>query len=87
MGVNNEEIGKAFSLSTEGYYFKYRVDKLNSEIKRATLYDWNDEKVYDLRVSAGYGLPEKDHVAVINYFESMILINEKAVTIPKNHEL
>jgi hypothetical protein len=78
MGVNTEDLGKPFWLSTEGFYFKYRKDRLDPEIKRATLFNERDEKVYDLRVSAGYGMPGKDHVTVINYFETMISINETA---------
>lgn len=61
-----------FHLSTEGYYFKYRPDRNDGSIKRATLYNSKDEQVDDVRVSAGYGLPEKSDHDVINYFEARL---------------
>jgi len=68
-----------YHLSTDGYYFKYRPDKFDPEIKRATLYrTTNDERVDDVRVSAGYGQPEKTHHQVINYFEARITLGQIA---------
>jgi len=59
-------------LSTDGYYFKYREDNNNSEVIRATLYNLKNERVDDFRVTEGYGLPEKSHHQVINYFETRL---------------
>lgn len=61
-----------YYLSTDGYYFKYREDNNNPEVTRATLYNSKDERVDDVRVTEGYGLPEKSHHQVINYFEARI---------------
>lgn len=62
-------------LSTEGYYFIYRPDNNDPSIKRATLYkEKNNERVDDVRVSEGYGRPEKSHHDVINYFEARITL-------------
>lgn len=61
-----------YYLSTDGYYFKYREDNNNSEIKRATLYNLKNEKIDDVRVSEGYGIPKKSHHQVINHFEARI---------------
>lgn len=62
-----------FYLSTEGYYFKYRPDRNDSRIIRATLYRVsNGEQVDDVRVSEGYDLPEKSHHDLINYFEARL---------------
>lgn len=58
-----------FYLSTDGYYFKYREDNNNPEVIRATLYNLKNERVDDVRVSEGYGLPEKSHHQIINHFE------------------
>lgn len=64
-----------YYLSTEGYYFKYRTDKYDNKIWRATLYkEKNNERVDDVRVSEGYGLPEKTHHNVINYFEARLTL-------------
>jgi hypothetical protein len=65
-----------YHLSTDGYYFMYRHDKNDSSIWRATLYrDKTNETVDDVRVSEGYGFPEKTHHSVINYFEARISLN------------
>lgn len=62
-------------LSTEGYYFKYRSDKNDHKIIRATLYKPKDDSVVsDVRVSEGYGLPEKSHHDLINYFEVQLTL-------------
>jgi hypothetical protein len=61
-----------YHLSTDGYYFKYREDNNNPEVIRATLYNSKNERVDDVRVTEGYGLPEKTHHQVINYFEVRI---------------
>lgn len=64
-----------YYLSTEGYYFIFRPDKYDQSIKRATLYrESKNEIVDDVRVSAGYGLPEKSIREVINYFEARITL-------------
>lgn len=73
-------IYKRFYLSTGGYYFKYRLDKNNDTVVRATLYRESPIKnspfinisVDDVRVSEGYGMPEKSEHDVINYFEARI---------------
>jgi hypothetical protein len=66
-----------FYLSTEGYYFKFRPDRNDATIIRATLYlTKNDEQVDDVRVSEGYGLPEKTHHQVINHFEARITLGQ-----------
>ena len=61
-----------FHLSTEGYYFKYRLDDYNPNVTRATLYNQKDQRVDDVRVSAGYGQPEKSHTDVVNHFEARL---------------
>jgi len=63
-------------LSTEGYYFKYRTDNNDSTIVRATLYNDNGERVDDVMVSAGWGLPGKSQHDVINHFESRIFLKQ-----------
>lgn len=64
-----------YYLYTEGYYFKYRPDKNDSSIVRATLYKTsNNEQVDDVRVSEGYGRKEKNHFDVISYFEARITL-------------
>lgn len=64
-----------FFLSSEGFYFKYRNDKNDSRIIRATLYRTKDNSVADdVRVSEGYGQNEKGHHDVINYFEARITL-------------
>ena len=63
-----------YNLSTEGYYFKYRNDNNSSSIMRATLYNSSGVRVDDVRVSAGYGMPDKSHGDVINYFEARITL-------------
>ena len=65
---------KKFHLSTEGYYFEYRCDKNNMLITRATLYNRSGNEVDDVRVSEGYGQPEKSHTDVINHFEARITL-------------
>lgn len=65
-----------FYLSTDGYYFKYRADNNDSKVTRATLYNSKDERVDDVRVTEGYGLPEKSHHQVINYFEARLSMGE-----------
>jgi hypothetical protein len=71
-----QDYGINFYLSTEGYYFQYRPDNNDRNIKRATLYRTTGERVDDVRVSAGYGLPAKDHHQVINYFEARITLGQ-----------
>lgn len=61
-----------YYLSTDGYYFKYREDNNNSEVTRATLYNFKNERVDDVRVTEGYGMPEKTHHQVINHFEARL---------------
>jgi len=61
-----------YHLSTDGYYFKYRLDNNNQEVTRATLYNLRNERVDDVRVSEGYGLPEKSHHQIINHFEARL---------------
>jgi hypothetical protein len=61
-----------YYLSTDGYYFKYREDNNDSQVTRATLYNSRNERVDDVRVSEGYGFPEKTHSQVINYFEARL---------------
>ena len=61
-----------YYLSTDGYYFKYREDNNNPEVTRATLYNSKNERVDDVRVTEGYGLPEMSHHQVINYFEGRL---------------
>jgi hypothetical protein len=68
-----------YHLSTDGYYFKYRPDNNDPEIKRATLYrTTNDERVDDVMVSEypEFGLKEKSHHDVINYFEARITLGQ-----------
>lgn len=68
-------ISDKYYLSTEGFYFMYRHDKNDNSILRATLYrDKTDERVDDVRVSQGYGLPEKTHHNIINYFEARLTL-------------
>lgn len=62
---------ETFSLSTEGYTFYYRPDTNDRNIKRCILLK-NGVEVNNLRVSAGYGKPEKSHQDVINHFEAEI---------------
>jgi hypothetical protein len=62
-----------YYLSTDGYYFKYRPDNNNREVIRATLFNLKNEKVDDIRVTEGYGVPEKSHHQIINYFEAGII--------------
>ena len=61
-----------YHLSTDGYYFKYRLDNNNPEVTRATLYNLKNERVDDVRVSEGYGLTEMSHHQIINYFEGRL---------------
>lgn len=79
VGVNPEskDHDSKWHLSTDGYYFRYRSDKNDSNIIRATLYR-TDGKTYvdDIRVSEGYGQPEKSHHAVINYFEARLTLGQ-----------
>lgn len=64
-------------LSTDGFYFKYRSDRNDSGIIRATLYKIKDDsQADDVRVSAGYGLPHKSHHDVINYFEAKLTLGQ-----------
>lgn len=67
-----------FHLSTEGYYFKYRMDIYNSNVTRASLYNRKGQCVDDVRVSDGFGQPEKNHTDVINYFEARIQLGKIA---------
>jgi hypothetical protein len=64
-----------FFLSTDGYYFMYRPDNNDRTIKRATLYSSSTHnRIDDVRVSAGWGLPEKTHHDIINHFESNLTL-------------
>lgn len=73
----NKSVFDKFYLSTEGYYFMYRHDKYDNVIMRATLFNSKtSERVDDVRVSDGYGLIEKTHTDVIDYFEARLLINQ-----------
>jgi len=65
-----------YNLSTNNYYFKYRHDKYNPEVIRATLYNLKDEIVDDVRKSEGFEMPEKTHYDIINYFETRIEKNK-----------
>jgi hypothetical protein len=63
-----------YYLSTEPYYFIYRPDKNDPNIKRATLFD-GDRRVDDICCSnCNHGIPEKDHHQVINYFEARLTL-------------
>jgi hypothetical protein len=68
------DFNQQFYLSTEEYYFKYRYDNNSEEIIRATLYNLKGDKVDDVRVSEGYGMPKKSHHDIINYFEARLQI-------------
>ena len=61
-----------YYLSTDGYYFKYRRDNNDQNVIRATLYNYKDERVDDVRKSSGYGIPEKTHHQIINHFEAKL---------------
>jgi hypothetical protein len=64
-----------YYLSTEGYYFVYREDRHDPDVKRATLYSTDPKRVApvdDVRVTAGYGLPEKSIHQLINHFEARL---------------
>ena len=66
-----------YYLSTEGYYFMYRHDKNDPSIWRVSLYsDRTNERVDDLRVSEGYGIPEQTHHGVINHFEARLFLGQ-----------
>lgn len=77
----DELFNHKYYLSTDGYYFKYRLDKHNDKIIRATLYDFKDKQVDDVRKTEGYGQPEKSHHDVIDYFEARLLLTPPALTI------
>lgn len=63
-----------YYLSTEPYYFIYRPDKNDPNIKRATLFD-GDRQVDDICCSnCNHGIPERDHHQVINYFEARLTL-------------
>ena len=77
MSKDEQSFGTDFHLSTEGYYFKYRPDKNDSNIVRATLYATGTNRtVDDVRVSEGYGRPAKTHHQIINYFEARLTLNQ-----------
>jgi len=69
-----EDLMEKYHLSTGGYYFKYRHDNNNAKVLRATLYNTKDERVDDVRKTEGYGLVEKSHHDIINYFEARLSI-------------
>jgi hypothetical protein len=51
-----QDYGIKFYLSTEGYYFQYRPDNNDRNIKRATLYRiGTNEKVDEVETSEGNG--------------------------------
>lgn len=66
-----------YYLSTEPYYFVYRPDNNDNSIRRATLFD-GKKRVDDVRVSAydEFGIPEKSHHDVINYFEARLTLGQ-----------
>jgi len=66
--------GEKFYLSTDGYYFMYRHDKNDFSIVRASLYNLKNEKIDDVRVSAGYGISELSHTDLINHFEARLFL-------------
>jgi hypothetical protein len=73
----SHDFNQEYHLSTDGYYFKYRSDRHDKSIVRATLFRTkNHEIVDDVRVSAGYGLPEKSHHDIINYFEARLTLKK-----------
>lgn len=70
-----QDFESKWHLSTEGYYFKYRPDKNDNSIIRATLYTTKDNsQVDDIRVSAypEFRMPHKTHHHVINHFEVIV---------------
>jgi hypothetical protein len=71
--VDQTDYFNTYSLSTDGYTFKYRPDKYDSDCIRADLYK-GENLVSSVRVSAGYGLPHRPHHNVINFFESEITL-------------
>lgn len=68
------DLYKRFYLSTEGYYFKYRPDRNNSELIRATLYNFKHEAVDDVAKSKNSVAPERSHHDIIEYFEARITL-------------
>lgn len=73
--ISQTDFSTPYYLSTEGYYFKYRADRHDPLIIRATLYkEGTKEVVADIRVSEGYGRPAKSHHGVINHFEAEITL-------------
>lgn len=77
--VQHDFLSKWF-LSTEGFYFKYRSDRNDPNIIRATLYRIKDDsQVDDVRVSEGYGQPHKSHHDIINYFEAKLQLKHYGV--------
>ena len=70
--------GGRFWLSTEGYYFEYRPDRNDANLKRATLYEEKTGAIVDdICVSENWGLPAKDHFAVINHFEAKLFLKQQ----------
>lgn len=57
-----------YYLSTEGYYFVYRMDHYDHKIIRCTLFDKNDNIIDDV------GLGPKEHFDIINHFETRLQI-------------
>lgn len=70
--MNKIDFETKYYLSTEGYYFKYRADNNDPNIIRATLYNDEDQRVDDVRKTEGYGMSEKSHHNIINYFEARL---------------
>ncbi len=65
-----------FYLSTEGYYFIYRLDKYNPFIIRAVLWSIQKNKeVSSIKVSIEDNI-EATHTDVINHFESELFLNK-----------
>lgn len=69
------ELHKRFHLSSDGFFFEYRQDRYDATVIRAKLFRSGElEPIADVRVSEGYGQPEKSHHDVINHFEGRITL-------------
>jgi len=63
-----------YHLSTDGFYFKYRFDKYDKQLVRATLFNNKNEIVDDKRVCFENEMTQKEHFKTINFFEARLLL-------------
>lgn len=69
------QLDKTYYLSTEGYQFRYRIDRYSATTTHVELFKDGNLIHKQMARSFGYGV-DKTHTQIINELESKILLNQ-----------